>query len=623
MRPDPSPVVIPPAEMKSALAILLSVLCVVVLFWRSGGEEQAPGQNESSLPGSSQEDAAKEPGGPLDPTNGERVSQVARGFAVILDAETQKPIAGARLQQVEALPASTQVPSNWYTEAPWVKPSAPLETSDAKGKLSVVKAPGERVLFEVHAAGYSPYWVSPERLGNMSATAVQVRLQRSASLTGKLRGDIPLGASSITIGVSAFAHNLQGNHVPADLLGQLQSPTWKTDCRPDGGFDLQGLPTGVPVYVWLEQGGVCLYQSPEALRLSPGTANWFEYEFEGQESESILEGYLVDESNGPIGNQVLWIVPAWDQERYTRLWSSSHPVRQVLADGTGRFEVHNLPQGEYRIGPAPKGPEEPSFAMQFEATIDGPLAVRPPVMHSIEGTVHFEGEPLAGVLVHSSHQSKAVSDASGRFEIECFGDREVTLSPASLPFGDDKLVSVREVSAQPGDSGVQIAMVPAAKAQVKIMDASTGRPLKARITCRECVVGGPERKGMASDWSVEDALQPGNYLFWAEAADGRVGRSEVLRLASGQNLQHLELTLSYGGQATVFPGENVAGLSLQLWEGQDVIFEKPLTQAPFTLPEGTYEVRYQNSNSQESWAGGNLQIVEGQSSRLNLPHRGE
>ena len=63
--------------------------------------------------------------------------------------------------------------------------------------------------------------------------------------------------------------------------------------------------------------------------------------------------------------------------------------------------------------------------------MEGDLTVYPPLMESVAGFVYFEGQPVAGVRVHSDHQSEAWTDEAGRFEIEVFADRKVTLVPAS------------------------------------------------------------------------------------------------------------------------------------------------------------------------------------------------
>ncbi|MCA8978993.1 MAG: carboxypeptidase regulatory-like domain-containing protein [Planctomycetes bacterium] len=173
-------------------------------------------------------------------------------------------------------------------------------------------------------------------------------------------------------------------------------------------------------------------------------------------------GRLYGPEGEPLAGVRLWLLAnddgPFERRRPRHLSADDHdtPLRELVTDAEGRFELPDLQHGWYRIGPAPGGEHVP-LAVALEHDLrDEPRRVRLSAVcgATISGIVRgSDGEGLAHALVFAEEVGvagvlSARCDEHGRFELQAAPEAELRLLARDDRFGFETRIFELEAGAR-------------------------------------------------------------------------------------------------------------------------------------------------------------------------------
>ncbi|MEM7234361.1 MAG: carboxypeptidase regulatory-like domain-containing protein [Planctomycetota bacterium] len=366
-----------------------------------------------------------------------RLQELSPIEAVVVDAQTQEPIAGAEIC--------------WESEEreseSGVKPWKGTIRSDESGEFRLVHFPVVYPLVaRIDAAGYESGEVD---LTDESTTQkIRIELDPSGSISGVVSG--PSGASVAGLRVTVF-----------DSGGELSPGATTED---DGSFHIEFSEPGQ--FRVRASGGVFVpafsepFEFPESTSLVDGIAVRVELAAEISGTVTSSDGVRVPGAR----IQVAWYR---DQEFLADLpkdWQPpTTPNEETRSDGTGSFSISRLAEDTYRAtvsaaGYVPIRSDPFTVGRGSKQTLNFVLSPE----RSLSGiVVDADSEPIEEALVYArltgDHDldpwtsGRAVTDHQGRFRIPRLGDGEYDLVAQAEGFADGEALRVSS-----GSRGVEI-----------------------------------------------------------------------------------------------------------------------------------------------------------------------
>lgn len=538
-------------------------------------------------------------------------------FVRFVDGESGAPVGGVTLHE-EGPVRSGVLPGPYavFRTRQWQPAGSPLATSDPEGLIQLEWHEQRPHLFEVHAPGYGPCWVKTSRNSVDRAHATQIALQRTATLSGNLSArKSHEQLRSLAIGVCAFPRSLVAGESEAQ---GTQPITWFAKATEQGDFEIPGLPSSGPIQYWIESNGDGLQNIDQELRLLPGEQRILNWAYEGNES---IEGILLDQNGNPITHAEMWILHNYRGSN-THSWipeSIEDPDGRTQVDIDGRFHFEGLKPGVYLVGPEPTRVST-SYAMQVEVPTRGLITVQAPGLSTIQGTVRSNGLGVFKARVSNSSRFEALSSETGSFEIQCLPDHGTSLSVDFYTSNGVQYVCDR-VSAQPGEQGVELTLVPAASVHVEAVHSESKVPLDASFSINPLSDKyGPQYLGGSSQMSTFSRLRPGRHVIWAHSANGRAGHTGVLTATPGQVLKPQVIQLQAAGTLIIkcpkFPS------STRLYLVKDNVRINSLwafsREESFSAPAGTYRIEVVPFESGSTIFETTVEVIAGKTSTIQV-----
>ena len=400
--------------------------------------------------------------------------------------------------------------------------AAPQDTdTDEQGAFEMDSIAAGWMPLQVRARGFAPYRSEVEVMVGVNSN-VEVTLVREARVTGIVRDGAGQPVPSVWVHTS--------------VINRLA--TAMTHTRPDGSYELEGLPTGRVDLVAEDRE---LGRTTVELDLASGsTTEWNPVLV----AEPRIHGILLDEEREPLAG---WGVVAWEGSS-GGMRARSDPTR---ADGS--FSIRGLLNEDYVVFVhAPKRwMDFPRAIVRGVSPDPAPLEiiVEDPDRNCgrIVGEVlNASGEPAVGVDLNLWHVEQRLwrsftTDGEGRFEIVAVpvGTVELELRPAESPWKKlgthpieaGELVDLETIQLDPASfvRGTIVGGEEAALESLRMILTRAGENGEAGVLTRT----GREYRS--------NALSAGPYLLHV-SGEGVVSATHPLEVPSGEELTHdLEL----------------------------------------------------------------------------------
>src|SRR5262245_27210824 len=451
--------------------------------------------------------------------------------ASVLSADTRQPIAFAEVALISA--------ASWDRQAVTSQLSSPagsvaIRYSSWQGKHVRVSAPGyPTVLFPL--AEQAPDSQAQELLLSPSAELDVLIVDSSGA-------PVPGAESSVAPGLSPPG------------TGIIQQSSFGAVALGDGHHRLEGLPSRVPLSLFLIHGGGRARRFPGELILEPRESRTLTWRLE---PGCTVDGAVVDQAFAPVADQEIWLVVADSDNGY--LGPGAGLPLKTTTDGAGRYSFPEVDRGWWRVGIAPGestkllhgAPLRAAYAPVAHAFhIDGDESRRTVDLVAWEGVFlrgrvfGAEGEPAAAlVTAHGlDHDLHTRSGDDGSFELGPLEPVEYTIG-AFLLEGSACPSETRVV--QGGEAGVDLRLGGGATLRGRVLD-ELGRPVgRAELLC-------VSQAGFRALAAVESGafeiprLPPGTFMVLALLPDGGTALLDGVRLAPGESRGDLELEVVCG-----------------------------------------------------------------------------
>lgn len=453
--------------------------------------------------------------------------------ALIIDAESGAPIAGAELRRRHTEPGPATA---------WTVRGVPSAISEERGRATLARPAGQAATYQVDARGYGPatFRVSGEETG----AARTVRLSRAAQVELRLDGAVDAAALLARVHCPPGEVDRGGGNFAAGA--ELE---WVEPFGRDGRVTVTGLPAhaALQLEVLDERGELVVPSSP--LRLAPAEARVIELDLAGGVH---VFGALAGADGAPIPDQELWLVPA--ARRGPANLASRESLRAVhtrtRTDGLGRFSLRGVPHGDWCLGPAP--------ALRPGSTELAPLGQwfhAPQELEELELNVRTcAGVYLAGRVLdpdgaaagHAALTYRGLGDATPLYAQT---DQHGAFALGPLPPG------AYELRAQPDRRGAHAGSAPelvvAGEAPIDLhlrsgvalpvsaVQGEDGRlvPLTTAFVTRtdgEPILAAVHRSSYGATRLELGPLEPGTYTVVAGTASGRFGIAQGVIVGAGE-----------------------------------------------------------------------------------------
>lgn len=326
--------------------------------------------------------------------------------------------------------------------------------ADGRFRLDGVSSPATYSLF---AAGYRRRSFEVDDRHATSAEAEIFRLERAARMEIVIydEGNRPLRGARVTLRRGEYGPLTRGA-----LISALDAE-WSLTTDGNGRCRFMDLPADHELRASIHQDGRLLRE--------------IEWPFAVDANEQLSVGWVVDRGRDRRGRLVsaegdalsgvrLWLLANEDgpfERRRPKHMSADDvdvPLRELVTDEHGAFELPDLVHGWYRIGPAPGGEHVPlAIALEHDLRDEATrIDLRAACGTTIKGIVRgSDGNPLAGAVVFAEQSGiagvlTARCDARGCFELHAAPDATLLLLARDERFGFETSVvelpaGVREV----------------------------------------------------------------------------------------------------------------------------------------------------------------------------------
>ena len=543
-------------------------------------------------------------------------------FVRFVDVKTGQPLADVSLHTPNSQfsRGTGREKELWKLDQPWIRWGLELAASDAQG-LMHVQYHQKRQTFEAHKKGYGPAWLSPNQNAPTMSEAVEVALSQTASLQGRINGQFPEGMEGLRIGVTGRPFDLADNAI---LGGTFDAcvVTAQTPVALDGRFVLPDLPSTGPLSLWISHHDDLIHQPREKIVLNPGEIREWNWTFARGHD---VEGFVLDENGDPHPKQHVWLSASKSTRTWELVGTHQDPEHKAVTDGNGLFRMENVPAGRYLIGQAPKRP----FAHTKGQVIDVPhadqITLRPTPIGFVSGYVRHMGTPLKGVELSTyqvGENSQTTSDANGAFRLECFEGTDVYLSVQPYMQGGKQYVTTDFHRAKEGDTQVIIEMVLAGRMGLSAIDGISQKPMDAlfSISPTNEAQGTMSTFPMRASWNPP-FMVPGNYVGWAEAADGLIGCTEIVNLEPGDQGLERVVNLHPGGTIELANGDESKTVLANLYREDVRVYSTHLSgpKPSFKMVPGTYQLRLRQLPAKEYGPPQTVTVTAGETFVVERP----
>lgn len=316
-----------------------------------------------------------------------------------------------------------------------------VATTDREGRFELAEASTELRLTLV-APGFRRVEFEPDATHATREDAATFELERIARLDVVIydERDRPLG------GVRVALRSAGSERAADSALISLVEEEWSAETDRAGRCRFSDLPADRKLRASVHDGDRTLREIEWPLSIDAG--------------DSLSVGWIVDRGRDRVGRLrnadgealagvALWLLPNEDgpferrRPRHLSVDDRDLPLREIVTDERGHFELPGLVHGWYRIGPAPNGEHVPlAVALEHDlrdvatrielvgecgTTLSG--VVRASDGNGLANAIVFVEQPgVAGVL--SAH-----GDATGRFELSVPPGADLRLLARDPRFG--------------------------------------------------------------------------------------------------------------------------------------------------------------------------------------------
>ena len=247
--------------------------------------------------------------------------------------------------------------------------SASPELSDANGFFALRGASWRDDNAEVRAPGFAPAIFAVVDGHSSAAEALELRLQRAASLLASVTDPAgnPVARAGVVLSTDESWLFLREPFGPYGSWSGTY-PAWTAMTDEEGRCAVEGLPPSVPLSVQVHVPG-SKPSSQAGLMLQPGEVREAAWTAGGG---TDLRGVILDQFGQPVMDQRILLLRQEPGERVAprMLQGWEDPVAEATSDAEGRFTLPGIAPGTWLIGPAPRN----SFASGFQPLVSGLLA---------------------------------------------------------------------------------------------------------------------------------------------------------------------------------------------------------------------------------------------------------
>jgi hypothetical protein len=327
--------------------------------------------------------------------------------------------------------------------------------------------------------------------------------------------------------------------VDPNVWARLDDLEWSCRTGAEGRCSIEDLPPFTPLTVEYEKEALFRRTESDPITLAPGEVREAVCRIG---SGAIIAGQLIEEGGEGVEGVEVWLVPAEsDRPRYLRE-TYDEPAANTTTDRTGRFELIDVADGAWCVGPAPGGPF-PARAEVVEVT--GGVANRNLVLVVtrdlfIEGRViDVSGAPLARVHVSLTKEGEQVwisddTEEDGLFAIGPLARGAFDVSAWSPSTGH---VRSDHIPVQAGDDDVLIQLHLGGRIEGKLLSETTGLAAKGQV-----FLSVVDARGLGwywLNWPDEagkfefKSLEPGLYNLAASTERQECAVQEGIRVVAG------------------------------------------------------------------------------------------
>lgn len=470
-----------------------------------------------------------------------------RVFGLVLDAQAQVPIAGARVELRggfgQELPAQTC-------------------TSGRDGRFEFLYTSWTKPYLHIEHEGFGPRLANPA--GHDDPThPLLVHLARAGALRLFVRdpSNAPVAGVRVELTARRGALELEPGQGSGFFMREYVSApesTWKAETGADGRATIDGLPAGVELRSVLAWGAVRTHLDPDPLELEPGETRALEVHLEGN---TRIRGLALDQEGRPIGKLEIRLSPCSSEPLQRSLLVEHSEVRaRTHTNELGRFELETPGPGCWILTPGGGGGPDSIAAQPLRVATagEGEIGVKLSCFRGLflAGIVLDPGgNPVANARVEAYAEGEwfwgdARSGADGRFRLGPTTSDECTL----LAYGRDGLAGSAPIRARAADEGIVLRLQLAGSMRGRVVDGATG------ASCGGQLLYTPETRGYGpfghgGMLSLEDdggfvigTLLPGRYGVCAMSADGRFAEQGGIEVVAGRESAGFVLALAPGGK---------------------------------------------------------------------------
>lgn len=314
---------------------------------------------------------------------------------------------------------------------------------------------------------------------------------------------------------------------------------WNAWVSPEGAFELDDLPSCVPLQADVRRGQRVVYKEPQPLVLTAGETREVEWHFG---PGCTLNGIVVDQTGEPVPLALIQLM-AGEVRSYYDSYDDVHEATK--ADDEGRFVFEHVLPGIWSVGPLAREGwyEEPSpdalarvalvvevlpHEIQREVVLEvfRGLYVRGHVLDAAGAPVEKEGR-VYGSSPQGSIEAYVPEEDPGEFVLG-----PLAAGPLRLLADDFAGFSPSPpVDVQAGDEGIELHLQRGGSLSGTVVDAETGAAVEALVFLSD---GGAEPGSLVHGGTEAgvfrfEGVRPGNHHLAATTEEGKVG---VLRNVS-------------------------------------------------------------------------------------------
>lgn len=483
----------------------------------------------------------------------------------------------------------------------------PRASTDADGRCELPFATWKPLRLRFELAGYAEARVFARPSHDTPETALEVLLERSATLNVQLDGAHEGSWDEHRVSAKTEAYRLTQH----DDFSHFESADvhWSAKFDAVGRATLADLAPGVPLEIDVHRARSRVRTLPEPIVLQPGEERTIAISVA---TGSRIAGRAVDARRAPVAGVELWLLRGSSSNVVVALHEKNDAVGTARSADDGRFAFENVAAGAWKIGPAVLW-RDPKLEPLADAVAPVGMLVEVPegggdrevelVVHRglyVRGVVQTpDGAPAKRAHVMGECEGHwAATDArdDGTFVLGPLVDDAYVLG-AQHHFERDCAPS-EPVTAAPGTNGVVLKLRRGASVAGRVVDATSGEGVRAELLYErgEGAERGWAATGTRPDGSFEiGGLLPCELVIVASTSDGRIGASSAITLAAGDALKDVVVSLERGAQVTVaFEGTSSFG-NARFTKGDRLVVTDGVERGAkhtFTVPAGSVRLEF-------------------------------